>query len=119
VYGFDTAGFSNVTLDDQGTSGNIHNVQNPTSGSGIAYTPDGGSLAAFNGLNPNGTWTLFLADMSGGDTSTLVSWGLDISAVPEPASVALVIFGVGFICVGTVRIYRGSRKSKFESLPTA
>jgi hypothetical protein len=62
---------------------------------------------------------LFFADLSADDQSTVTSWSLDITAVPEPTSVALVIFGVGFIGVGTVRIYRGSRKSKFESLLTA
>lgn len=102
VFGFDTAGFANVTLDDQGDDGNIHNVANPTSGSGVSYTPDGGSLASFNGLNPNGTWTLFFADLSGGDASTLVSWGLDITAVPEPTTWALLIFAgvAGSVGVG-------------------
>ncbi|MCX6894794.1 MAG: PEP-CTERM sorting domain-containing protein, partial [Verrucomicrobia bacterium] len=42
--------------------------------------------------NVNGTWTLFLADMSGGDVSTLVSWGLNVSVVPEPTTWALIGF---------------------------
>jgi hypothetical protein len=91
TYGFSTAGFNNVTLSDAGTGGNIHAVQTP--GSAVSYTPDGGSLASFNGMNPNGTWTLFFADMSGGNTSTLNGWSLDITAVPEPVNVALAIFG--------------------------
>jgi subtilisin-like proprotein convertase family protein len=41
----------------------------------------------------NGTWTIFFADLSGGETSTLVSWGLQIEAVPEPTTLALVTFG--------------------------
>jgi len=49
-------------------------------------------LNILDGKNPNGIWTLFLADMSGGDTSTLVSWGLDVSVVPEPITWALMIF---------------------------
>ena len=52
-----------------------------------------GSLSDFNGYNPNGTWTLFFADQAAGDQSTLVSWSLDITAVPEPVNVALAIFG--------------------------
>ncbi|PWU13391.1 MAG: hypothetical protein C5B50_19470 [Verrucomicrobia bacterium] len=52
-----------------------------------------GSLSAFNGLNPNGTWTIFFADESAGEQSTLVGWSLDITNVPELANVALLIFG--------------------------
>lgn len=35
-------------------------------------------LSSFQGLDPNGEWTLFLVDASGGNVSTLVSWGLTI-----------------------------------------
>ena len=59
-------------------------------------TSSRGSLDAFDGYNPNGTWTLFFADQNVGDQSTLVSWSLDIEAVPEPVVVALFIFGVLF-----------------------
>jgi subtilisin-like proprotein convertase family protein len=90
AFGFSTSGFNNITLAD-GSASNIHNVQNPVSGT--SYTPDGGSLASFNGMNPNGTWTLFFADLSAGGTSTLQGWSLDITAVPEPVNVALAIFG--------------------------
>jgi subtilisin-like proprotein convertase family protein len=46
-------------------------------------------------VDPNGTWTLVFGDMvSGGGASTLVSWSLSITAVPEPVAVALGIFGV-------------------------
>jgi subtilisin-like proprotein convertase family protein len=42
-------------------------------------------LASFLSTNPNGTWSLFIADLSGGGVSTVQSWGLqmDIVAVPE------------------------------------
>jgi hypothetical protein len=50
-------------------------------------------------MNPNGTWTLFIADLSGGEQSTLVSWSLDITAVPEPVNVALGIFAGVFLVV--------------------
>ena len=50
------------------------------------------SLTSFDGLDPNGTWTLFFADQSPGDQSTLLSWSLDITAVPEPINVALPLF---------------------------
>lgn len=90
TFGFSTSGFNNITLAD-GSASNIHNVQNPVSGT--TYSPDGGTLVSFNGANPNGTWTLFFADLSAGDTSTLNGWSLDITAVPEPVNVALAIFG--------------------------
>jgi hypothetical protein len=61
------------------------------------YNPASGStaFASYNGLNPNGNWTLFIADMSGGDISfsQLDSWSLTFNAVPEPVNVALAVFG--------------------------
>jgi subtilisin-like proprotein convertase family protein len=99
--GFGTSGM-NVVLNDAGAQ-NIHWVSTPTSGA--TYAPDGRNVSplsggsvfdgptptallnSFNGLNPNGSWTLFLADVSGGDVSTLQSWTLNIAAVPEPRSI--------------------------------
>jgi subtilisin-like proprotein convertase family protein len=40
-------------------------------------------LSSFTGLNGGGTWELFLADVSGGDVTTLNSWGLEISGIAE------------------------------------
>ena len=48
-------------------------------------------LASFNGLDPNGTWTLFVADQSPGETSTLQSWSLTITTVPEPSAALLTL----------------------------
>jgi subtilisin-like proprotein convertase family protein len=44
-----------------------------------------GSLGSFLTTSPNGTWTFFLADLSGGGITTVQNWGLqmDIVAVPE------------------------------------
>lgn len=50
-------------------------------------------LARFNGLIGNGDWTLFVSDMSSGASTKVNGWELDISAVPEPAGMALGIFG--------------------------
>lgn len=85
----------NVTLSSTGGLGDIGAVGATGNVTG-AYTPDGNAAAldGFNGHNANGTWTLFLADLSGGDVSTLVSWGLEVSVVPEPATWALLGFGV-------------------------
>lgn len=58
------------------------------------------TLGAFNGMNPNGDWTLVLADVSsGGGQATVQSWGLEIQAVPEPVHIALGVFGGLFAAV--------------------
>jgi subtilisin-like proprotein convertase family protein len=57
-------------------------------------TPQTALLNSFQNDNANGTWTLFLADLSSGGQSTLVSWGLDITTVPEPATWALTGLGL-------------------------
>ncbi|MFM1770323.1 MAG: hypothetical protein RJA22_2852 [Verrucomicrobiota bacterium] len=47
--------------------------------SGVVTTNDRSLfLTNFNGMNPNGSWTLFVADLSGLDTATLVDWGLEV-----------------------------------------
>ena len=110
VFGYSAAGFNNITLDQQATAlGNIHNVSSPTADA--SYQPDSGSgsLNNFNGSNPNGNWNIFFADMASGpgtSTSSLVSWGLDITAVPEPVNVALGLFGAGAGVLGLVRSRR-------------
>jgi subtilisin-like proprotein convertase family protein len=47
-------------------------------------------LALFNGMDGNGLWTLYVADLSPLGESTLVSWGLNITMVPEPAPATLL-----------------------------
>jgi subtilisin-like proprotein convertase family protein len=41
------------------------------------------TLSSFVGDDANGTWTLFVADVSGGDLNNLVSWNVDVSVAPE------------------------------------
>jgi len=122
-FGLSGAGM-NVTLSDGATD--IHNA-----GAGVlnsTYSPDGRAisplssgvtfdgasrqnsgnpLGLYDGMNPNGTWTLYFGDFSGGEVSMLNSWSLDISAVPEPATVALTIFAVLFGGVQFLRWRRG------------
>ncbi len=51
-----------------------------------------GSLSGLDGSAADGTWTLFLADLtSGGGTSVLNSWTLNITAAPEPTSLAIFL----------------------------
>jgi hypothetical protein len=40
-------------------------------------------LDVFEGMDPNGSWTLFLADFSVGVGYGLETWSLEIAAVPE------------------------------------
>ena len=54
------------------------------------------TLSLFNGLDANGTWTLFVADVSSGGESTLNGWGLQITTVPEPSVVGLLVLGACF-----------------------
>jgi subtilisin-like proprotein convertase family protein len=102
-----------VTLGDtsglqaNGGLGDVHNVAATGNVTGT-YTPDGNAAAldVFNGHVANGTWTLFLADLSAGDASTLVSWGVTVSVVPEPITWALVIFGGGLVTLAALRGWR-------------
>jgi subtilisin-like proprotein convertase family protein len=114
AFGYSDSGL-NVTFTD-GAANNIHTYQTVASydiNSGANWQPDGRTinpvtstsasfdaagtahLADFNGLNPNGSWTLLIADTSGGGgQATLSSWGLSVSettAVPEPATTGLML----------------------------
>jgi subtilisin-like proprotein convertase family protein len=71
-------------------SHNFGNIQNST--------PRTEMLSSFINQSPNGNWTLFIADLSAGEHSTVTSWGMQITAVPEPkeyaelVSLALAVF---------------------------
>src|ERR1035441_3726888 len=125
-FGYGDAGF-NVTLSSAGAN-DVHFYQNYSpsfSGGQLTGTwqPDGRaidpqsspsafdsagrvSFGSYNGMNPNGTWTLFIADLSAGGQSELLGWELDITAVPEPVNVALGIFAGVFLAVTLVSSVR-------------
>ena len=125
-FGYGDAGF-NITLDD-GAGTDIHayggnggnqltgtfqpDARNSDPALVLQIAPRNAYLNAFNTLDVNGDWTLFVADMSGGDVSTLVSWELDITAVPEPATVALGLFAAGFILLQGGRAWRKRRTAQ-------
>src|ERR1044071_499607 len=101
IVGYGDNGFD-VTFDDAATNGDVHTYRRTLSGSDFTaisgpltngWVPDGRTnnpalvldtdgpsafLSSFNGLDPNGPWVLFVADMEPGDVSTLDSWGLQI-----------------------------------------
>ncbi|MBN8458006.1 MAG: proprotein convertase P-domain-containing protein [Verrucomicrobia bacterium] len=52
-------------------------------------TPRTKMLDGFTNANPNGDWTLFIADQNPGDTATLKSWTLSVTAVPETSTAML------------------------------
>jgi len=125
-FGYGNAGV-NVKLDDDlGTD--FHNY----GGAGVptgTYQPDARKvdpllvtdlssrtafLSTFDNADPNGTWTIFFADMAGGFQSTVIGWGLEINAVPEPVPLALAVFGV---LAGSIRFARRWKHRRSSALP--
>jgi subtilisin-like proprotein convertase family protein len=96
-----TAGGGQLT----GTYGVDGRLLNPVTAPAWAFDAAGAmTFGALTGLDPNGSWTLFIADVSGGGgQSQLTSWGLDITAVPEPINVALGVFGAALFVGGFLR----------------
>jgi hypothetical protein len=120
-----------VTFDDQAPGGDIHlhppvvqpdpsETQLPLTGS---WQPDGRSgvlptaaldtsprltfLADFNGMDPNGDWTLFVSDFGTGAAARLVRWELSVvAAVPEPEPFVL-LSGVGLVALSIWRVRKG------------
>lgn len=88
----------NITLTDAyAANGNIQNV---TSGDALSgnYNP-AAPLSGLNGSVADGTWSLYFVDFGSGSPgvtpANLTSWTLGITAVPEPITWALIIFGAG------------------------
>ena len=63
----------------------------------LSSSPRSAMLSSFNGLDANGSWTLFLADQSPGDVATLSSWTLHIEGIPEPGSASLTTAAVALL----------------------
>jgi subtilisin-like proprotein convertase family protein len=117
-YGSGGSGFE-ITL-SMGLLNDIHNASGtpgqPIAGSyfsadgRVNYTDTGRDTAhtldAFNLVDPQGTWTLFFADLSPGSVSTLNGWSVEITTVPEPVNLALGFLGGIF---GLVRLGRNRR----------
>lgn len=62
--------------------------------SGLVTPATTTSLATFAGIDPNGTWTLYIRDDAAGDVHTFAGgWALNLTAVPEPATFAVLGLG--------------------------
>lgn len=112
--GYGDPGFA-ITLDDL-ASGDIHlyqDILDPAGGiltgdwqpdrrlidpaSSLDSSPRGSALSAFNGMNPNGNWTLFVTDTVAGGEGRLVDWTLTIKGqIPEPGTSLLLAGGFLF-----------------------
>jgi hypothetical protein len=91
-----------ATLRLPGAWGSDGENLNPQSSPGSFPVGATETLTSFNGITGSdaaGQWTLFLADLAAGDQSTLVSWSLDITTVPEPSALALGAMGVLVLAV--------------------
>lgn len=112
-FGYGDSGFD-IVFSDNATAGDVHAYRTTLFGnestslvgalSGV-WAPDGrtvdpdfvvetsarsATFSTFTGADPNGTWTLFIADMEGGGVSTLQSWELELTVVPEPGCASLL-----------------------------
>ena len=113
-FGYAGSGF-NVTLSDA-AAGSIQTTPETAGSTFSGNYQAAGTLANFNGSVADGNWILFFADeTAGGGQAILNGWSLNITAVPEPANIALVIFGMGFVGFGIIRYFRNARKSALRS----
>ncbi len=129
-FGYGDSQTFEVSLRDL-ASHDIHDYRLPITGSAVVplstpltgeWQPDGrpgdpgvnpwasprtAMLDVFEGTDPNGTWTLFLSDLSVGGAYELKTWSLEITAVPEPEWAA-VVAGLGLLTWAVRRSRLGS-----------
>lgn len=68
------------------TTGGISNVTGQ-------WKAEGGSTSVFNGQALSGTWTLKATDSATGDTGAILGFAIKGTAVPEPATMAVLGLG--------------------------
>jgi len=85
-FGYGGSGFD-ITLSDAGSATLQNTPETPGAVVTGTYQPVG-SFSTLTGLNGDGNWTLFVADMSdGGGQAVLNNWSLDVAPAPEPGQV--------------------------------
>jgi len=102
----------NITLQNTGAANG--SIQDETSDAVLSgsYTP-AGSLADLGGAPVDGTWQLFFTDLvAGGGTTTVDSWALTVSVVPEPKPASLLILAAILLA------WRGQARRKPSTQPT-
>ncbi len=108
AFGYDDSQTVSITFADNAANGDIHTYRTTLNGNEStpltgpltgSWAPDGrttdpsatvasdprtATLSGLNGAQASGTWTLFLADLSGGNRYQINNWGMTITTVPEP-----------------------------------
>ena len=111
LLGYSDSGI-NIRFDDGAANGDVHFYQDMPGfaaaiNSGASWQPDAravsplavngteprtAALSLFNNMAPGTSeWTLFVADLSRGEQSTVVSWSLDFTMIPEPCAASLAL----------------------------
>ncbi len=109
---FDDSAATNLPFAGQIVSGTFRPTDFAPGDSFPAPAPAGpyaSALAAFNGTNPNGTWSLYVFDDATGDSGAISGgWSLDIQTaapVVSSADVAVTVSGPGVVPSGTPVTY--------------
>lgn len=108
---FDNEAASPLPNYDQIESG-TYQVSQFGGSSEIAPTPAGyftlgTDLSIFDGLDPNGTWSLYVFDDFYGDSGSLLGWTLNLETAQVPLPGAALLLGAGL--VGLVALPRKRR----------
>jgi subtilisin-like proprotein convertase family protein len=106
-FGYSNSGFTDVTLNGTASTSinSLASGGSYSSTTAIAsgtYQAQGTTFSSFTGTAVDGSWSLFFADLSSGDISQVTGWSLQINAVPEPTTWAMIFFGAAFAGRGFV-----------------
>jgi hypothetical protein len=119
-----------VTLADMAPNGDVHGHGQASLVGGILtgqWAPDGritdpasvldtdvrtALLGSFQGVNPNGEWTLFLADLESGGVAKLTGWELEFTGASSPVPEASTWAALGVVALaGLWQVRQHGRKA--------